>query len=39
MEEDGLFEVLFKKEVVEFKKEYDCLIKFLGGICDMKLMF
>ncbi|MQK80456.1 30S ribosomal protein S2, partial [Escherichia coli] len=31
MEEDGLFEVLPKKEVVELKKEYDRLIKFLGG--------
>lgn len=38
MEEDGLFEVLPKKEVVEIKKEYDRLIKFLGGIRDMKLM-
>ena len=36
MEEDGLFEVLPKKEVVELKKEYDRLIKFLGGIRDMK---
>ena len=31
MEEDGLFEV-------ELKKEYDRLIKFLGGIRDMKSM-
>lgn len=38
MEEDGLFEVLPKKEVVEIKKEYDRLIKFLGGIRDMKSM-
>lgn len=38
MEEDGLFEVLPKKEVVELKKEYDRLIKFLGGIRDMKTM-
>lgn len=38
MEEDGLFEVLPKKEVVEIKKEYDRLIKFLGGIRDMKTM-
>ncbi|HDF4367770.1 TPA: 30S ribosomal protein S2 [Staphylococcus aureus] len=38
MEEDGLFEVLPKKEVVELKKEYDRLIKFLGGIRDMKSM-
>ena len=38
MEEDGLFEVLPKKEVVEIKKEYDRLLKFLGGIRDMKSM-
>ncbi len=38
MEEDGLFEVLPKKEVVELKKEYNRLIKFLGGIRDMKSM-
>ncbi|MFH4923184.1 30S ribosomal protein S2 [Staphylococcus cohnii] len=38
MEEDGLFEVLPKKEVVELRKEYDRLIKFLGGIRDMKSM-
>lgn len=38
MEEDGLFEVLPKKEVVEIKKEYDRLIKFLCGIRDMKSM-
>lgn len=38
MEEDGLFEVLPKKEVVELKKEYDRLIKFLGGIRDVKSM-
>lgn len=38
MEEDGLFDVLPKKEVVELKKEYDRLIKFLGGIRDMKSM-
>ena len=37
MEEDRLFEVLPKK-VVELKKEYDRLIKFLGGIRDMKSM-
>src|SRR5699024_1473101 len=36
MEEDGLFEVLPKKEVVELRKEYDRLIKFLGGTRDMK---
>ena len=38
MEEDGTFDVLPKKEVVEIKKEYDRLIKFLGGIRDMKSM-
>ncbi len=37
IEEDGLFKVLPKKEVVELKKEYDRLIKFLGGIRDMKI--
>ena len=35
MEEDGLFEVLPKKEVAEINKEYDRLIKFLGGIREM----
>ena len=38
MEDDGTFDVLPKKEVVELKKEYDRLIKFLGGIRDMKSM-
>lgn len=38
MEEDGIFDVLPKKEVVELKKEYDRLIKFLGGIREMKSM-
>ncbi|RXK18983.1 30S ribosomal protein S2 [Macrococcus sp. DPC7161] len=38
MEEDGTFSVLPKKEVVEIKKEYDRLIKFLGGIREMKSM-
>src|SRR5699024_11699950 len=38
MEEDDTFDVLPKKEVVEIKKEYDRLIKFLGGIRDMKSM-
>lgn len=38
MEEDGTFDVLPKKEVVELKKEYDRLFKFLGGIRDMKSM-
>ncbi len=36
MEEDGLFEVLPKKEVIELNKERDKLQKFLGGIRDMK---
>lgn len=35
MEEDGLFEVLPKKEVMELKRERDKLIRFLGGIRDM----
>ncbi|UBH09551.1 30S ribosomal protein S2 [Macrococcus armenti] len=38
LEEDGTFDVLPKKEVVELKKEYDRLIKFLGGIREMKSM-
>lgn len=37
MEEDGLFEVLPKKKQQNLK-EYDRLIKFLGGIRDMKSM-
>ena len=36
MEEDGTFEVLPKKETVELIKEKDRLVKFLGGIKDMK---
>ncbi|TFE03472.1 MULTISPECIES: 30S ribosomal protein S2 [Jeotgalibacillus] len=36
MEEDGTFDVLPKKEVVQLKKEYERLVKFLGGIRDMK---
>lgn len=35
MEEDGIFEVLFKKEVVGLNKECECFEKFLGGIVDM----
>ncbi|UJL47958.1 30S ribosomal protein S2 [Virgibacillus sp. NKC19-16] len=35
MEEDGTFEVLPKKEVVDLLKEKDRLMKFLGGIKDM----
>lgn len=36
MSEDGTFEVLPKKEVVQLKKEHERLEKFLGGIKDMK---
>ncbi|WP_404452649.1 30S ribosomal protein S2 [Virgibacillus necropolis] len=36
MEEDGTFEVLPKKEVVDLLKEKDRLMKFLGGIKEMK---
>ena len=36
MEEDGTFEVLPKKEVVQLNKEHERLVKFLGGIRDMK---
>ena len=36
MEEDGTFSVLPKKEVVQLKKEHERLVKFLGGIRDMK---
>ncbi|QPC46372.1 30S ribosomal protein S2 [Mangrovibacillus cuniculi] len=36
MEEDGTFAVLPKKEVVQLKKEHERLVKFLGGIKDMK---
>ena len=35
MEEDGLFEVLPNKEVVELERERDKLERFLGGIRDM----
>ena len=35
METDGTFDVLPKKEVVELRKEWDRLEKFLGGIKDM----
>ena len=35
MEEDGTFEVLPKKEVIELERERDKLKKFLGGIRDM----
>lgn len=36
MEEDGTFEVLPKKEVVELLKEKERLVKFLGGIKNME---
>src|SRR5699024_5601103 len=36
MEEDGTFEVLPKKEVVDLLKEKERLVKFLGEIKDMK---
>lgn len=36
MEEDGTFDVLPKKEVVNLLKEKDRLMKFLGGIKEMK---
>ncbi|QHJ71019.1 30S ribosomal protein S2 [Planococcus halotolerans] len=35
MSEDGTFDVLPKKEVVQLNKEHDRLVKFLGGIRDM----
>ena len=35
MEEDGTFEVLPKKEVIQLKKQHERLVKFLGGIRDM----
>ncbi|RCW51582.1 MULTISPECIES: 30S ribosomal protein S2 [unclassified Halanaerobium] len=35
MEEEGVFEVLPKKEVIELNKEHDKLEKFLGGIRNM----
>lgn len=36
MEQDGTFEVLPKKEVIELRKEMDKLEKILGGIKEMK---
>ena len=36
MSEDGTFDVLPKKEVIEIKKEWEKLEKNLGGIKDMK---
>ncbi|MCM3587176.1 30S ribosomal protein S2 [Mesobacillus maritimus] len=38
MAEDGTFEVLPKKEVVQLRKEQERLEKFLGGIKDMKTL-
>lgn len=38
MEEDGIFEVLPKKEVMQLKHEEERLEKFLGGIKEMKRM-
>lgn len=38
MEEDGLFEVLPKKEVMELRKEQQRLNRFLGGIRGMKTL-
>ena len=36
MAEDGTFDVLPKKEVSQLNKEHERLVKFLGGIRDMK---
>ena len=36
MSQDGTFDVLPKKEVIEIKKEWDKLEKNLGGIKNMK---
>ncbi|NMB02682.1 MAG: 30S ribosomal protein S2 [Firmicutes bacterium] len=38
MEEDGLFDVLPKKEVMELRKEQERLTRFLGGIRRMKTL-
>ena len=38
MEEEGLFEVLPKKEVIELRKELERLTRFLGGIRGMKTL-
>ncbi|WP_409305451.1 30S ribosomal protein S2 [Peribacillus sp. SCS-155] len=38
MEENGTFDVLPKKEVIQLKKELERLEKFLGGIKDMKTL-
>ncbi|WP_260681204.1 30S ribosomal protein S2, partial [Klebsiella pneumoniae] len=36
MSEDGTFDVLPKKEVIALKKEWEKLVKNLGGIKEMK---
>ena len=36
MEEDGVFEVLPKKEVLKLRHEYDKLNKFLSGVRNMR---
>lgn len=38
MEENGTFDVLPKKEVIQLRKEKDRLVKFLGGIKGMKTL-
>src|SRR5699024_5269821 len=38
MEEDGTFDVLPKKEVINLLKEKDRLVKFLGGIKEMNTL-
>src|SRR5690606_23714243 len=36
MEEDGSFELLPKKEVLQLRKEHEKLLRYLGGIREMK---
>jgi small subunit ribosomal protein S2 len=36
MEKEGVFEALPKKEVIKIRKEYDKLIRYLGGIREMR---
>ena len=38
MEKDGVFELLPKKEVIQIKKEYEKLNKYLSGIREMKTL-
>ncbi len=38
MEQNGTFDLLPKKEVIQIKKEYEKLVKNLGGIREMKKM-